>query len=264
MAFEALKERQAQIWGAAPFETVAGTNHDMHDDLVVRLAPTAGERWADIACGTGEIAFRAARAGADVTASDLAPALVETARALAASEGLDLRLEVADCENLPYDDASFDAVSSSVGVIFAPDHARVASELARVCRPGGRLGITAWRSASGVGDLFRVMAPFAPPLPEGAGSPFQWGDEAYVEEMLGEWFDVRFHEGNSLYEGDDASEMWTFFRDHYGPTFTIWSALDEDRRAELDRAMVDLLEESRDGDRIRQNRHYIVAIATRR
>ena len=108
------------------------------------------------------------------------------------------------------------------------------------------------------------MAPFAPPLPEGAGSPFQWGDEAYVEEMLGGSFDVTFHEGNSPYEGDDATEMWTFFRDHYGPTFTVWSSLDEERRAELDRAMVDLLEESRVGDRIRQERHYIVAIGTRR
>jgi SAM-dependent methyltransferase len=264
MAFEELKERQAKIWGAAPFEKVAGTIHDMHDDLVARLEPQGRERWADVACGTGEVAFRATRAGADVTGSDLAPVLIETAKTIAASEGLDLRLEVADCENLPYEDATFDVVSSSVGVIFAPDHARVASELARVCRPGGRLGITAWRGASGVGDLFRAMAPFAPPLPQGAGSPFQWGDEAYVEKMLGEWFDIRFHEGNSRYEGDDAGEMWTFFRDHYGPTFTVWSSLDEERRAELNQAMVDLLEESREGDLIAQDRHYIVAIATRR
>ena len=264
MAFEALKKRQAQIWGAAPFEKVAGTIHDMHDDLVARLAPQPGERWLDLGCGTGEVAFRAVRAGARVTASDLAPALIETARKQAADAGLQLTLEVADCEELPYDDASFDVVSSSVGVIFAPDHARVASQLARVCRPGGRLGFTAWRGASGVGDIFRTMSPFAPPPPEGAGSPFQWGDETHVEEMLGEWFDLRFVEGNSPHEGDDPREMWELFRNNYGPTFTLWSSLDEERRAELDEAMVSMFERSRVGETIAQERLYIVVLGTRK
>lgn len=264
MGFEALKKRQSQIWGSAPFEKVAGTIHDMHDDLVARLVPQEGQQWLDLGCGTGEVAFRAVRAGADVTASDLAPALVETAKAQAAVYGLELTLEVADCEDLPYDDASFDVVSSSVGVIFAPDHSSVASELARVCRPGGRVGITAWRGASGVGDIFRTMQPFAPPPPEGAGSPFQWGDESYVDAMLGEWFDLQFFEGNSPHEGDSGEEMWELFRDNYGPTFTIWSSLDDGRKAELDRAMTDMFERSRTDDGIAQERLYIIAVGTRR
>jgi len=264
MAFEALKEKQATIWGAAPFEKVAGTIHDMHDDLVARLGPQPGQRWLDLGCGTGEVAFRAARAGADVTASDLAPALIETAKTLAADEGLELTLEVADCEELPYDDADFDVVSSSVGVIFAPDHARVAEQLARVCRPGGRLGFTAWRGESGVGDIFRTMSPFAPPPPEGAGSPFQWGAESYVEERLGEWFDLEFVEGNSPHVDDSPVEMWELFRDNYGPTFTLWSSLDADRQAELDAAMTEMFERSRVGDWIAQERLYIVALGTRK
>jgi SAM-dependent methyltransferase len=263
MAFEALKRRQATIWGAAPFEKVAGTIHDMHDDLVARLGPRAGERWLDLACGTGEVAFRAARAGATVTASDLAPALIDTARQAAADEGLELTLEVADCEELPYEDASFDVVSSSVGVIFAPDHARVAEQLARVCRPGGRLGFTAWRGESGVGDIFRTMTPFAPQPPEEAGSPFQWGAESYVEERLGEWFDLEFVEGNSPHEGDDATEMWELFRNNYGPTFTLWSSLEPDRQSHLDAAMTEMFERSRAADRIAQERIYIIALGTR-
>ncbi len=100
-----------------------------------------------------------------MTASDFSPTLVETAQRRAAELGLDLTLEVADCQNLPYADASFDVVSSSVGVIFAPDHERVAHELARVCRPGGRVGFTAWRKESGVGGMFGTMAPFMQPPP---------------------------------------------------------------------------------------------------
>ena len=140
MAFEELTSRHAVMWGSAPFENIAHLIEDMHVALVERLAPVAGEHWLDLGCGVGDVAFHAARAGATVTGSDLSPTLVETARRRAAEYGLDLTLEVADCQNLHYADASFDVVSSSVGVIFAPDHERVASELARVCRPAAASG----------------------------------------------------------------------------------------------------------------------------
>ncbi|RDI75335.1 Methyltransferase domain [Gaiella occulta] len=265
MAFEQLKQRHAEVWSSAPFENIAETIADTHDELAERLGPRPGERWLDLACGAGDVAFRAARGGAEVTGSDLAPALVEAARRRAAEAGLDITLEVADCESLPYPDASFDVVSSGVGVIFAPDHARVAAELARVCRPGGRLGLTAWRAESGVGAMFRTMAPFLPPPPDGAGSPFQWGDEAYAERMLGRWFELEFVELDSRYEGDSAEQMWAVFRDNYGPTHTLWWSLDEERRARLDRDMVALMEESRRADgRISVERRYIVILGVRR
>ena len=264
MAFEELTTKHAQVWSSAPFERVAEIITEMHVALIERLAPLGGEHWLDLGCGTGDVAFHAARAGAIVTGSDLSPALIETAQRQASELGLDLTLEVADCQALHYPDASFDVVSSSVGVIFAPDHPRVATELARVCKPGGRMGITAWRRDSGVGDIFNGMAKFMPPPPEGAGSPFQWGDEAYVEEMLGNAYELSFEELDTRHEHHDPAEMWELFRTSYGPSHVLWSSLDEERRRELDDTMTSVFEQHRDGDVISMERRYIVVTGVRR
>lgn len=264
MAFEELTQRHAVVWSSAPFENIAELISEMHVALVEHLSPVAGEHWLDLGCGAGDVAFHAARAGAAVTGSDLSPTLVETARRRAAEHDLDLTLEVADCQNLHYPDASFDVVSSSVGVIFAPDHERVAHELARVCRPGGRLGLTAWRKTSGVGAMFAAMAPFMPTPPAGAGSPFAWGDEAYAETMLGGAFDLEFTELDTRHEGEDAGAMWEIFRDNYGPSFTLWSSLDGERRAAFDEAMIDVFERYRGEDGISVERRYIIIKGTRR
>jgi SAM-dependent methyltransferase len=263
VAFEELTGKHAQVWSAAPFERIAEIITEMHVALVERLAPRPGERWLDLGCGTGDVAFHAARAGAIVTGSDLSPALIETAQRRAAELGLDLTLEVADCQSLHYPDASFDVVSSSVGVIFAPDHARVAAELARVCRPGGRIGLTAWRRDSGVGDLFAGMSQFMPAPPEGAGSPFQWGDEAYVEARLGGAFELSFEELDTRHRHDSPEEMWELFRTSYGPSHVLWSSLDDDRRRELDATMTAVFEGHRDGDGIDMERRYIVVTGVR-
>lgn len=264
MAFEELTTRHAQVWSSAPFERIAEVITEMHDTLADRLAPQPGERWLDLACGTGDVAFHAAKRGAIVTGSDLSPTLIETAQRRADELGLELTLEVADCQALPYADASFDVVSSSVGVIFAPDHARVASELARVCRAGGRLGLTAWRRESGVGDIFEGMSKFMPPPPEGAGSPFQWGQEAYVEEMLGDAFDLEFEELDTRHDDEDPAEMWELFRSSYGPSYVLWSSLDDERRAELDETMTAVFEKHRDGDGISMERLYILVTGVRK
>jgi SAM-dependent methyltransferase len=264
MAFEELTTRHAQVWSSAPFERIAEVITEMHATLVERLAPQSGEQWLDLACGTGDVAFQAAKAGAIVTGSDLSPTLIETAQRRATELGLDLTLEVADCQALPYAAASYDVVSSSVGVIFAPDHARVASELARVCKPGGRLGLTAWRRDSGVGDIFEGMSKFMPPPPEGAGSPFQWGQEAYVEEMLGDAFDLEFEELDTRHDDEDPAEMWELFRSSYGPSYVLWSSLDEERRKELDETMTAVFQKHRDGDGISMERLYIVVSGVRK
>lgn len=264
MAFEELTARHAQVWSSAPFERIAEVITEMHVALVERLAPQPGEHWLDLGCGTGDVAFHAARAGANVTGSDLSPALIETAQRKASELGLDLTLEVADCQALRYPDASFDVVSSSVGVIFAPDHARVAAELGRVCRPGGRIGLTARRRDSGVGDIFAGMSTFMPPPPEGAGSPFQWGDEAYVEKMLGDAFELSFEELDTRHEHDDPAEMWELFRTSYGPSHVLWNSLDEERRRELDETMTAVFEKHRDGDGINMERRYIVVTGLRK
>jgi SAM-dependent methyltransferase len=264
MAFEELTTKHAQVWSSAPFERIAEVITEMHIALVERLAPQPGERWLDLGCGTGDVAFHAAKAGAVVTGSDLSQALIETAQRQAAELGLDLTLEVADAQALHYGDASFDVLSSSVGVIFAPDHARIASELARVCRPGGRMGITAWRRDSGVGDIFEGMSKFMPPPPEGAGSPFQWGQEAYVEEMLGDAFELSFEELDTRHHDDDPAAMWELFRSSYGPSHVLWNSLDDERRAELDETMTAVFEKHRDGDGISMERRYILVTGVRR
>ena len=264
MAFEELTRRHAVVWSSAPFENIAEIISDMHVALVERLAPHEGEHWLDLACGAGDVAFHAARAGAVVTGSDLSPRLVETAQQLAEQHGLDLTLEVADCQDLHYPDASFDVVSSSVGVIFAPDHERVARELARVCKPGGRVGLTAWRRDSGVGHIFETMMPFMPPPPAGAGSPFQWGSEDYVEQMLGDTFELSFEELDTRHEGDHGGEMWELFRDSYGPPYTLWNSLDEERRAELDRAMEACFERYRTENGVSMERRYIIVTGIRK
>jgi SAM-dependent methyltransferase len=263
VAFEELTTRHAQVWSSAPFERIAEVITEMHVALVERLGPQPGQQWLDLGCGTGDVAFHAARAGATVTGSDLSPALIETARRQADELGLELTLEVADCQALPYEDASFDVVSSSVGVIFAPDHARVASELARVCKPGGRLGMTAWRRDSGVGDIFGGMSQFMPPPPEGAGSPFQWGDEAYVEKMLGEAIDLSFEELDTRHDHSDPAEMWQLFQTSYGPSHVLWNSLEEERRRELDETMTAVFEKHRDGDGISMERRYILVTGVR-
>ena len=149
-------------------------------------------------------------------------------------------------------------------MIFAPDHERVASELARVCRPSGRVGLTAWRRDSGVGAMFAAMAPFMPTPPPGVGSPFQWGDEGYVESRLGGAFNLTFEELDTRHEGDDGREMWEVFRDNYGPSFTLWTSLDDERRAELDAAMEACFEESRTDDGISFERRYIIVTGVRK
>jgi SAM-dependent methyltransferase len=263
VAFEELKERQSVAWGSAPFEKVADQAARIHDHLVAELEPRPGERWLDIGTGTGGIAVRAARRGADVTGSDLAPGLIDTAKRLAAEEGLEIRFELGDAERLPYEDASFDVLSSSFGAIFAPDHAAVARELARVCRPGGRIGLTAWDPDGGIGDFFRLMGRFQPPPPEGAGNPLDWGREAHARELLAGTFELRFVRGSDPQVGASGEELWQLFVTSFGPLKTLYDSLDDDRREELHQAYVAFYEEHRQNDRIEAPRDYLIILGTR-
>jgi SAM-dependent methyltransferase len=233
MAFEELKARQAEVWGAAPWERVAADATVIHDDLVSRLGVRAGERWLDLATGTGAIATRAARQGAVVTGLDLAPKLIGTARRLAAEDGLDITYEVGDCENLPYPDASFDVVSSAQGVVFAPDHAAVARELARVCGRGGRIGITTWRPGGSAAEQLALLAKYSPPPPAGAGMPLDWGRRDYVTGRLGEAFDLEFFDGESPQRGESPEWLWEMFSTSVGPLKATVDSLDASRLAQL-------------------------------
>src|SRR5947209_4340491 len=217
MAFEQLKERQKAAWSAAPFEKIEDSIAVMHDELVRRLAPESGERWLDVGCGTGAVAMRAARAGAQVTGLDLSEVMIETARRRAAEEGLAISYDVGDCEQLPYGDASFDVVSSSVGVFLAPDQEAVARELARVVMPGGRLGITCWRPGGPIAKGMQLSARFQPPPPDGVPNPFDWGTAEHVRSLLGDAFELEFHDGDAPQVAESAEALWEYLLAGVGP-----------------------------------------------
>lgn len=262
-----LKQRHADVWSNGPYEEVAETIADVHVALVEVLRPQQGERWLDLACGPGPVAELAAGAGARVTGIDLSPRLIEVARRRAAEGGFEIEYAVGDCENLAaVPDAAFDVVSSSVGVMFAPDHAAAARELARVTRPGGRIGIAAWTKEGGVGRMFEMMAPFQPPPPPGAGSPFGWGNEEHVRGLLGDAFDLDFERRVSVYEADSGWTCWDLFANAYGPTKTLAGNLDPARRQELGETWSRFFdtEYAAPGGGIAHDREYLITTGIRR
>ncbi len=240
MAFEELKQRHAAMWGAGPFERVATALEDMHEIVIDAVDAQPGELWLDVGCGTGELAFLATRTGATIRGADLSPALVETAKRQAAERGHALEFEVADVEALPYVNATFDIVTSSVGAIFAPDHPRVASELARVTAAGGRLALTAWKADGPIGDFFRIIAKYAPPPVEGAGNALSWSDPSHCEQLLGDDFELTFSDHDIPWVAESAEELWTEMSEAFGPIVVLLRNLDEEAAARFREELTDL------------------------
>jgi ubiquinone/menaquinone biosynthesis C-methylase UbiE len=262
MAYEELKQRQSVMWGNGPYERIANTITEVHDAVVEKLAPAPGDRWLDLACGTGAVAEHAAAAGADVIGVDLAPALIETAKQRAQELGLEIDYRVGDAERLDLPDASFDKVSSTCGIMFAPDHEAVARELARVTAPGGRIALANWTPTGGIGKMFKVMAPYQPAPPP--SSPFDWGTEDRVRELLGDLFELEFEEHVTTLRVPSAEDYWELFSTSYGPTKTLADSLGE-RRVELHRDWIEFFESTYgDGGEIAHTREFLLASGTRR
>lgn len=266
MAFEELKQRQSVMWGAGQYQSVTETIADVHQLVLERLAPQSGERWLDLACGTGAVAELAAHAGAQVTGVDLAPALIETAERRAAEQGLEIDYQVGDCERLEaIGDGEFDIVSSTFGIMFAPDHQATARELARVTGSGGRIALANWELEGGVREMFRMMSQFAPPPPEGAGVPFDWGDEDHVRSLLGNDFDLRFEHQVSTFESESAEESWRFFSESFGPVKTLADSLEADLREEFHNAWVEFFDSRYSSHgRVAHPWEYLLVLGSRR
>jgi SAM-dependent methyltransferase len=231
---ESLKTRLKAMWMAGDFGEVAKHIEANAEEFIARLALRPGARLLDVACGSGNLAIPAARAGANVTGVDIAPNLLEQARARAASEGLTIQFDEGDAENLPYPDAAFDEVVSMFGAMFAPRPELAAAELVRVCRPGGRIAMANWTPGGFIGQMFKLTGKHVSP-PSGLPSPIKWGDEETVHERLREGVsDLQLTRRMCPFTYPfPPAEVVESFRTYYGPTERAFAALDTDGQAAL-------------------------------
>ncbi|HSV57945.1 MAG TPA: class I SAM-dependent methyltransferase [Variovorax sp.] len=241
--YAAIKTRQQATWASGDF-AVVGTTLQLVGELLAEAADVrSGEKVLDVAAGNGNATLAAARRFAEVTSTDYVPALLDKGRARAAAEGLSVRFEVADAEQLPFADASFDVVLSTFGCMFTPEHPKVAREMLRVLRSGGRIGMANWTPTGFIGRLFKVIGAHVPP-PAGLQSPALWGTESHLVELFGpRSTQMRVERRMFNFRYRDAAHWLQVFRDWYGPTHKAFAALDADGQAGLERGIFALLEE---------------------
>jgi SAM-dependent methyltransferase len=238
---ETLKARLKATWVAGDFGQIAKMLESHAEEFMARRNIQPEMRVLDVACGSGNLAIPAAKAGALVTGVDIAPNLVEQARIRAENEGVKAQFDEGDAENLPYPDASFDLVVTMYGAMFAPRPERTAAELVRVCRPGGQIAMANWTPTGFTGKMFKLIASHVPP-PSGMPSPVLWGDEATVRERLRDGITgLQLMPVRVLFESPfSVPETIEFWRTYYGPTHRAFAALPEDRQPALRRDLEDL------------------------
>jgi SAM-dependent methyltransferase len=264
-----LKSRHRAIWASGDYPAMVETFLlPLGPRLVEACGIGLGMNVLDVAAGTGNASIPAAKTGANVTASDLTPELLEAGRARAEAEGLTLEWVEADAENLPFGDGSFDVVMSSIGAMFAPHHQEVADELVRVCRPGGTIGMLNWTPEGMIGALFRTMGPFAPPPPPGAQPPPLWGSEDHMRELFGDRVELRTLERDVLHitAFERPHDYGRHFKDKYGPTIAAQgNARKNGREDEFLEAVDNFCDEWNLGtpERARFEQEYLLTVATR-
>ena len=239
MDIATVKQRQQTAWASADYSAV-GVRLLLTAELLCEAVDLrAGERVLDVACGNGNAALAAARRFCQVVGIDYVPSLLEGARRRAQAEGLEASFEEADAEDLPFPDASFDAVLSTCGAMFAPDQERTARELLRVCRPGGRIGMVNWVPDGYVGALFRAIGRYLPP-PPGVRPPVLWGSEDRLRELFGARVTISAPRRTFLWRWPSPEHQVEFFATFYGPTHKALAAIGTDRAAQLKAEMVEV------------------------
>jgi ubiquinone/menaquinone biosynthesis C-methylase UbiE len=222
----ALKIRQQAAWSSGNYAVVGTTLQIVGEQLCETMDLRAGSKVLDVAAGNGMVSLAAARRWCDVTSTDYVPALLECARARASADGLSIEFLEADAECLPFDDASYDVVLSTFGVMFTPNQAKAASELARVCKPGGRIGLANWTPDGFIGQVFKTLGKYLPP-PAGARSPALWGTRAALEEMFGgEATSIKAEPRNFHFRYRSPDHFLEVFKTFYGPVLKAFAALD--------------------------------------
>jgi ubiquinone/menaquinone biosynthesis C-methylase UbiE len=240
--FDAIKQRQQSTWASGDYAMI-GTTLQIVGELLAEAADIrADERVLDVAAGNGNASLAAARRFAQVTSTDYVPQLLDRGAARAQSEGLQIAFRVADAEKLSFMDEQFDVVLSTFGVMFAPDQERAASELLRVTRSGGRIGLASWTPEGFIGDLFRLIASFSGP-PPGLRSPMLWGSEPHIVQLFGtQAADIRSVRRHFHFRYRSAAHWIEVFRSFYGPTHKLYAALDSEQQARLSASITELLE----------------------
>jgi SAM-dependent methyltransferase len=241
--YTAIKQKQQATWASGDFAVVGTTLQIVGESLAEAADIRADERVLDVAAGNGNATLAAARRFARVTSTDYVPALLDRGRERARAEGLAVRFQEADVEELPFPDGSFDAVLSTFGAMFAPDQARTAREMMRVLRPGGRLGMANWTPDGFIGRLFKVIGSHVAP-PAGLKSPALWGSEAHLAELFGSSAaQIRCERQVFNFRYRSAAHWVQVFRDYYGPTHKAFAALDAAGQQALERDLQALLKE---------------------
>jgi SAM-dependent methyltransferase len=244
------------MWGGADYDRLAQLLAPVHERLVAALNPQRGEHWLDLATGTGEVALRAARAGAQVTALDISERLLEQAREKPGGDGVEWVL--GDVQKLPLEDASFDVVSSAFGVIFGPDADAVASELARVCRPEGRLGLTTWPPDPEFDTLWEPFVDRAPSF-----DTDRWGTRESLAQLL-VGFELEVESGEWIQEAASLEALWEFYVTAIPPLKALHASLEPERQAEMRQVALDAYERFRTNGGVRVPREYLLVLGRRR
>ena len=246
----AVKTRQQAAWSAGNYAVVGTTLQIVGENLCEALDLRSGARVLDVAAGNGNATLAAARRWCDVTSTDYVSSLLESGRARALAEGHTIEFQEADAENLPFSDASFDAVMSTFGVMFTPNQDKAASELARVCKPGGRIGLANWTPESFIGQLFKTIGKYIPPAP-GVKSPALWGTKARLEELFGKTArEIRTTSRDFVFRYRSPAHWIEVFRTYYGPMNKTFGALDAEKQAAFTQDVLALMErDNRSGDR---------------
>jgi ubiquinone/menaquinone biosynthesis C-methylase UbiE len=245
----AIKERQQKAWSSGNYSKPGVTLVLMAELLCEAVDLRPGQRVLDVATGNGNTALAAARRFGEVSGIDYVPNLLEDGRKRAAAEGLQVSFQEGDAEDIPFSDASFDVVLSTIGAMFAPNQEKVAGELLRVCRPGGKIGMANWTPDGYIGEFFRTIGTYVPP-PPGLRSPLLWGTEERLRELFGEGVTLLQTERRSFVLRYPSPRYYVeFMRGYYGPLLKAFEALDESGQESLTHDIEDLIDRyNRSGD----------------
>jgi SAM-dependent methyltransferase len=237
----ALKARQHGAWSSGDYAIVGTTLQIVGEELCEALDIRAGQSVLDVAAGNGNATLAAARRWCDVVSTDYVPSLLERGRARASADGLSVEFKEADAEALPFADAAFDVVVSTFGVMFTPNQDRAASELLRVCKRGGKIGLANWTPEGFIGQLFKTLGKYLPP-PAGAKSPALWGTKARIDEMFGARAnDIQIARRNFVFRYRSAEHFVEIFKTYYGPVLKAFAALDSTSQDGLKRDILALI-----------------------